>query len=64
MSKYVRASFELPWAKLVLARETSEEMGVSAGMSEGESAWRRLAWRTRGATRAKELDRRIILESF
>ena len=37
-SKYVRASLELPFARLAFAEETKEAIGVSGGMSDGERA--------------------------
>lgn len=35
-SKYTKASAALPWARLDLADETRDAMGVSDGISEGE----------------------------
>lgn len=35
-SKYIRASAALPWARLDLADETRDAMGVSEGISEGD----------------------------
>lgn len=35
-SKYTKASAALPWARLVLADETRDAIGVSDGISEGE----------------------------
>ena len=60
-SKYVRASFALPFAKFAFAEETRWEMGVSEGISDGEMAMER-GNETREAPRAREENRVIMME--
>ena len=59
-SKYVRASLELPFARLDLAEDTREAMGVSEGISEGERQKARGAER-RTAPRARLVNRVIMV---